>query len=109
MELYAITAAAATFGHEWKGKRIRVKCDCEPVVTAVKKMSSKKREMMRLIRTLYFIQAERGFEVEIEHVKGSTNTDADLLSRGDIQGFLKRHPGAETARVPVKPLPSNSF
>jgi hypothetical protein len=109
MELYAIAAAAATFGSQWRGKKIKVQCDCEPVVTAVKKMSSRKKEMMRLIRVLYFIQAEKEFEMEIEHIRGEANVDADLLSRGCLQEFANRHQGEALQRVQVAALPSVSF
>ena len=35
LEMRALTLAAATFGHRWRGMRVTVRCDCQPAVCPV--------------------------------------------------------------------------
>ena len=41
-ELYALTRAAATWGSQWRGRKILFHCDCQPIVDAWRKGDSRK-------------------------------------------------------------------
>jgi hypothetical protein len=103
LELLALVMAAATWGGNWNGKRILFHNDCEPVVAAVNKGSSKSPLLMGLIRSLHFIAAQHQFEFRLQHIPGVRNVNADLLSRGQVDVFLNSNPNVD--RLPTLPLP----
>ena len=104
LELLALTMAAATWGHQWKRKRIRFHNDCQPVVQAVTKGSSRSPILMTLIRQLHFIAATHEFEFKVEHIRGVTNDAADALSRGDQVRFRSVHLEADPSpTIPLLP------
>lgn len=80
-ELYAIVAAVATWGALWSRKRVVFWTDCQPVVQALAKGSSRTRRMMQLIRSLHFYAAKYSFAYRAQHIAGVDNTIADELSR----------------------------
>lgn len=50
--LFAIVAAALTWGHQWTRKRVIFYTDCQPVVQALTKGASRTTRIMQLIRYL---------------------------------------------------------
>jgi hypothetical protein len=80
-ELFAIVAAAATWGHLWERRKVIFVCDCMPVVQALSKGASRTRRMMQLIRVLHFYAARHHFVYKAEHIAGVDNIVADELSR----------------------------
>lgn len=102
-ELYALTKAAATWGPQWKGRKIMFHTDCQPNVDAWRKGSSKQPQINQLIRTLLFLAATHDFNLNLSHVAGVQNVSADLLSRGQVQRFLES-PGVHDPS-PTTPLP----
>jgi hypothetical protein len=80
-ELFAIVAAAATWGSGWERQKIVFFTDCMPVVQALKKGSSRTRRIMQLIRILHYYAARYHFVYRVEHIAGARNTIADELSR----------------------------
>jgi hypothetical protein len=80
-ELYAIVAAAATWGPHWSRRRILFWTDCQPVVQALSKGASRTRRMMQLIRALHFYAARHSFSYRVQHIAGVDNGIADELSR----------------------------
>jgi hypothetical protein len=80
-ELYAIVAAASTWGSRWTRKRVVFFTDCMPVVHALTKGASRTRRMMELIRILHFTAAQHHFVYRVQHIPGVENTIADELSR----------------------------
>jgi hypothetical protein len=92
-ELFALVAAAATWGHMWQGKKINFRCDCQPVVAAISSSSSPVPEMMHLLRQLATLACTHGFAFRCTHIPGDDNVIADLLSRSsDTQALLARFP-----------------
>jgi hypothetical protein len=81
LELYALVLAVCTWGHEWRGRRIRIRCDAQAVVHPCNTLSSKDSSMQALIRHLSTTAGMLGFEFRVVHIVGETNTVADLLSR----------------------------
>ena len=80
-ELFAIVAAAATWGARWTRRRVVFFTDCMPVVQALTKGASRTRRIMQLIRILHFTAAQHHFVYRVQHVPGVENAIADELSR----------------------------
>lgn len=106
-ELYALVAAAATWGHQWHRKRITFRTDCEPVVIALNKGSSRSRRMMQLLRFLHYHAAQHHFTYRAVHIPGVENIIADELSRVHCVSQLSpqcRQSIGPSATIPVLPL-----
>ncbi len=109
LELLALVMAAATWGGDWKGMRIIFYNDCEPVVAAVNKGTSKSPLLMGLIRSLHFVAARHQFECKLVHIAGVTNVNADLLSRAQIGAFLRSNPTADRFPTPPSVPPNHNW
>ena len=87
-ELYALVTAAATWGHQWTGKRITFRCDCMPVVQCLNSGHSDDPGMMSLLRHFCLLACRSQFDFRCEHIPGVLNRAADILSRdGPSQEF----------------------
>ena len=71
-ELLVIVMAAATWGHCWTGKRIMAHCDNQAVCDIWRKGSSRNRDLMDLVRSLYHIAASYNFNIIVVHIPGVT-------------------------------------
>ena len=80
-ELFAIIAAALTWGHHWQQKKILFYCDNLPIVQAWEGKASKQPRVMSLLRKLFLAAAKNHFMVTMKHLPGKTNNIADALSR----------------------------
>ena len=78
-----ITIAAVVRGRGWQGKVVRAWCDNEAVVCIVNQGTSRDPEVMHLVRCLAFIKARFQFELVASHIRHSSNTKADALSRNN--------------------------
>ncbi len=105
-EMYTLVVAAATWGHRWKGKRIRFYCDAHSVVDFFLKGSSKRPQLAKLMRTMWFIGATNECTFEIVHLPGITNIYADLLSRDKVQEFLALSTFHSRSPTTPSPLPT---
>jgi len=105
LELYALTHAAVTWGHFWRGKKITFRCDAEAAVIAVQKMRSRKDSMSALLRLLYATAVEHDFCFRCVHVAGVTNTVADALSRGCAEQELRQLLPTAEALPTLVPMP----
>ena len=94
-ELYAILAAAFTWGHEWRGKRIVFVTDNKPITQVWDKGTSPSIPIMSLIRPLYLFAALNGFSVSFKHVYRTLNEAADALSKFQTDAFHMVMPGAD--------------
>ncbi|KAL5475164.1 hypothetical protein EMCRGX_G027230 [Ephydatia muelleri] len=93
-ELFAIVAAARTWGHFLVGQRIRFHCDNLPLVQAWTNQFSKQPGVMELLRMLFFIAARNSFTVSLVHLPGKQNCIADALSRNQMSRFFSLAPQA---------------
>eukprot|EP00731_Ephydatia_muelleri_P028107 Em0019g980a len=87
-ELFAIVAAAHTWGHRLAGRRIRFHCDNLAVVHAWNGQSSRDTAIMVLLRELFYVAARSNFTVQLVHVPGKHNSLADALSRDMLSRFF---------------------
>lgn len=105
LELMAVVLAAITWGHQWRGMKVLFHCDCQPVVQALKKMTSPSPDMMHLIRQLSMTAAIHGYNFRVDHIPGVLNVAADALSRYDSLMFQAACPLANSRPTPVGALP----
>ena len=106
-ELYAIVAAAATWGHLWERRKVIFVTDCMPIVQALAKGASRTRGIMQLIRLLHFYAARHHFVYRAEHIAGDKNVIADELSRVFDVSQLSircRRAIAHSQTIPVLPV-----
>ena len=94
-ELFAILAAAETWGQDWKGKRIVFVTDNEPITKIWDKGSTPSPDIMSLIRPLFLAAARGGYSVSLKHIAGVNNPVADALSRFQEETFRELHPDAD--------------
>lgn len=105
-ELFALVAAASTWGARWAGKKIIFRCDCEPVVFAVNSGGSSDPGMAHLLRQLGLIACRGQFDFRCEHIAGVDNGVADVLSRdGDCAQFRALCPDAALRPTAIGPVP----
>ena len=72
-ELFAIVAAALTWGKKWRKKRIRFNSDNQAIVLAWQEKSSKDQQIMCLLRRLFLTAAQHNFTVILCHLPGRHN------------------------------------
>ena len=103
-ELFAIVAAAATWGARWTRRRVVFFTDCMPVVQALTKGASRTRRIMQLIRILHFTAAQHHFVYRVQHVPGVENAIADELSRVHDVSQLSTGCRSNIAPSPTTPV-----
>ena len=100
-ELYAIVAACNVWGNAWAGRRILFHCDNESIVLTWKKGTSRSPSVMCLVHALYWVAAQFQFHVSTTHIKGSSNTIANALSRFQMDVFRRAAPLADPLPTPT--------
>lgn len=82
-EFLSVVLAAKRWGPLWSGHRVIVESDNTTTVAAIYKGSSASREIMRMLRHLFWISAKFNFHITARHISGSCNELADAASRLD--------------------------
>ena len=100
-ELFAIMAAALTWGHQWSRLRIRFCCDNLPIVQAWEGKSSRQPWIMHLLRLLFLTAAKGNFTITLNHIPGITNPIADAISRQKFTRFFSLAPQANREPTPT--------
>jgi hypothetical protein len=103
-ELYAIVAAAATWGSMWSRRRVLFFTDCMPVVHALAKGASRTRRIMQLIRLLHHYAATHHFVYRVQHIPGVENNIADELSRVHAMSQLSTRCRSSIDPSPITPV-----
>jgi hypothetical protein len=76
-----------------------------PVVQAITKCSSRRPEIMHLLRLLSATACPYAFDFRCEHIAGVSNDVADVLSRhDDCPQFRALSPNADQLPTPVVPI-----
>ena len=92
--MFAILAAAYTWGNRWAGQRIIFITDNEPITRIWDKGSTPAPSIMTLVRKLFLIAVQNQFSVAFKHISGKLNPIADALSRFQVRRFKALKPGA---------------
>eukprot|EP00731_Ephydatia_muelleri_P032816 Em0024g360a len=95
-ELFAIVAAASTWGHLWAGLRIHFRCDNLPIVQAWARQSAKHPDLMRLLRTLFLVAAQHSFTIRGPSTNPNPTSPARDLNH-HLQLLLNRAMAPSTA------------
>jgi len=101
-EFFAISASIFTWGNEWDNKQIKFFTDNLVIVDVWKKGTCRDKNIMRLVRHLFFFLAKRNINVLFEHLPGRKNYLADALSRLQVHRYQQLVPDAD---LYVTPLP----
>lgn len=107
-ELFAIVKSIATFGDQLANKNVTFWCDNLSVVYIINSGTSTNSDIMTLVRSLFYYCAHHNIQCRAQWVKGSTNTNADDLSRLRIKEFLDNNPHACEMSLP-KPIVYNDY
>lgn len=89
-ELLPVVLAVAVWGRAWTGLCIQCRCDNEAVIMVLNSRSSKDKDLMHLLRCLFFFESEFQFNIVAAHIPGNLNTLADALSRGSLTLFMQQ-------------------
>ena len=100
-ELLPIVLAGLLWGKEWSGMMVQCHCDNMAVVEVVNSGYSKDKDMMHLLRCLFFISEHHHFLVEAVHLPGKVNIAADALSCNNAPHFLQVVPEAQKQPTPL--------
>ena len=88
-------AAAFTWGHEWRGKRIVFVTDNKPITQIWAAGTTPVPSLMSLIRKLFIFAASNNILFSFKHILGHFNTAADALSRFQVSRFRQVMPDAD--------------
>ena len=102
-ELFAVVLACATWGERWRGTRVRCRCDNQAAVSVLATRSCRDPLLMHLLRCLFFIEALFEFEIVAVHIRGTTNTLADNLSRNDLHAFFSTAQHMDSVPTQIRP------
>jgi hypothetical protein len=112
LELLSLVHSINVWADRLSGKAVILNCDCEPVVLAVNSGRSFDPAMMKLIRMLIFITTTHKIFINLQHIEGEKNIDADLLSRStfsnsssQLKEFMIRNQKKGTKEQIIKDLP----
>jgi hypothetical protein len=90
LECYVLAEAIATYGPRFLPRQLLlVRSDCQSVCYAVNKGYSRDKHMMMLVRSILYTCALYDIQLRVQHIVGKNNTHADMLSRMNIQEFLR--------------------
>ena len=81
LEFLAVLAGARAWGHLFKGQKIRIYCDNQPVVDVINSSKTKDAFMATCLRELWLVVSLNEFELRAVHLPGEDNRVADWLSR----------------------------
>jgi hypothetical protein len=100
-ETAAILLAARQWGRNWSGARVVVFTDNTTAMYAVNKGSSKSKEIMVLLRELFWLSCIFDFKLHCVHVPGVDNDIADCVSRLFENGRLYQMEAIFGYRTPL--------
>ena len=81
LEMWNIVIAFRVWGHLWKHSSIAVNCDNEACVHVIATSRTKDPFLAVCIRNLWLITAFYDISLQVHHIRGKNNIQADVLSR----------------------------
>lgn len=102
-ELIPIIIATLVWGPDFAGKRLLASCDNAAVVSVLNSRYSRDKDLMQLLRCLFFIEAYYHFSLSAHHIAGTRNVWADDLSRNRLAAFKTKVPHADPYPTPLPP------
>lgn len=93
-EIEAVNVAVAlhTFiDKSYIGAHVRVNCDNMASVQLLKTGKGRNKVMLEVARSIWMLQAEFGFHISYEHIRGRDNKLADALSRAHVAPVMARY------------------
>ena len=100
-EFFAIVAAVATWGHMWRGMKIRFFTDSYTVFQCIQLRRARTPAMAALFRLLYWYCARYDCFVGAAHIPGVENSEADAISRAEFSRFFQLQPYASPYPSPI--------
>ena len=94
-ELFAVWVAVRIWGSQWVNKQIVIFTDNEDTVKVWYKGSTKEKDMMKILRRMFFFTATHNINLILKHISGKKNVLSDPLSCLQVHVFKQRHPTAE--------------
>ena len=88
-EVIAVAFAACRWGPFWRNKHIIIYSDNAVTVSAINKGTCRNDEIMRCIRSLFWLSASFNFHLTARYLPGIRNVAADSASRLSIPGYLE--------------------
>ena len=108
-ELFAIVMAVHTRGSLWQRQKILFHCDNQAVISIWESGTTRAKEIMALVRLLYYSAAKYNINVCVTHIAGTENVIADCLSRFQQDKFKKLAPLANPAPDSIPAWLTQSF
>ena len=102
LELFALVAAAETWIHKFKNRKIIVYCDNQNVCRAVNKTSTSCMKCMVLVRKLIFKCMTENVDIFAQYIKSKANKFADMLSRDQLTDF-KAEAAKDNLEIKLEP------
>ena len=87
-ELVPIVISCGVWGPHMAKHKVLLQCDNMSLVTAIKKGNAKEPVVMYLLCSLWFFKAFFDIDLVIEHIAGTNNCAADMLSRNNMSEFF---------------------
>ena len=91
-ELVPLVVAAALWGRQWSGSTVMCKCDNQAVVAVIGSRTSSDKQIMHMLRCLFFLEASFDYHLVASHIPGIDNVLADDLSRNRSRRLIQRQP-----------------
>ena len=101
-EFFALVIAIFIWAPSLAEREVVLNTDNQALL-AIWSNGSSVKPIMRLVRALFFRLARFNINLLLNHIPGSTNVNADLLSRFQVRRFLELNPDADTDNSPCPP------
>ena len=76
-----IVVALKIWATQWSNKKLHIKCDNMAVVEVLTSGKTKDSILATCVRNVWLLSAMFNISIHIEHIPGTQNVIADLLSR----------------------------
>lgn len=107
LELYPIVLAVETWFSEFANRRVIFHTDNKALVSVINSQTSRETGVMILIRRLVLFCLEHNIVFSSVHIRGSSNSASDALSRFQVQVFYGLCPNADPYPVFIPTIPES--